>query len=111
MTVFTSVGIVAGWALVALGLSYYARGRIGPKRWRKLHRFTALAWLLGLAHALGEGSDAGKAWFLAMTAIVVVPALALLMARMSSRPEKRAAAPVPAGQRRSGDSSVLTRAA
>ena len=111
MTLFTSVGIVAGWTLVALGLSYYARGRIGPKRWRKLHRLTALAWLLGLVHALGEGSDAGKAWFLAMTAIVVVPALMLLVARMSQRPAKPAAAPVPAGQRRSGDSSVLTRAA
>ena len=30
-----------------LGLSYYARARIGQQRWRKLHRFTALAWLLG----------------------------------------------------------------
>ena len=90
MTIYTSMGIVAGWALVALGLSYYARGRIGPKRWRKLHRFTALAWLLGLVHSLGEGSDAGKAWFLGMTAIVVVPALVLLIARMrlSSRPAR-----------------------
>ncbi len=108
MTLFTSVGIVAGWALVALGLSYYVRGRIGPKRWRKLHRFTALAWLLGLVHALGEGSDAGKAWFLGMTAIVVVPALALLVARMSSRPAKPAPAPP---QRRSSDRRALTRAA
>ena len=47
-----SVGIVAGWMLVILGLSYYVRGRIGVQRWRKLHRFTALAWVLGVAHAL-----------------------------------------------------------
>jgi hypothetical protein len=26
------LGIVAGWLLVILGLSYYARGRIGPAR-------------------------------------------------------------------------------
>ena len=32
-----------------------------------LHRFTALAWILGLAHSLGEGTDAGQTWFLAMT--------------------------------------------
>jgi methionine sulfoxide reductase heme-binding subunit len=80
-TVWTSLGIIAGWSLVLLGLSYYARRRIGSARWRKLHRFTALAWLAGLVHSLGEGSDAGQIWFLAMTAIVVVPALALLAVR------------------------------
>jgi methionine sulfoxide reductase heme-binding subunit len=89
MTFYTSVGIVAGWSLAALGLSYYLRDRIGPARWRKLHRFTALAWILGLVHSLGEGTDAGTAWFLAMTAIVVVPALALLVARMLPRSRGR----------------------
>ena len=82
-TVWTTLGIVAGWSMVALGLSYYARGRIGPQRWRALHRFTAVAWLLGLVHSLGEGSDAGQAWFLAMTAIVVLPALVLLVRRLT----------------------------
>lgn len=80
-TIWTSTGIVAFWMLLALGLSYYARARIGVRRWRVLHRFTALAWLLGLAHSLGEGTDAGQAWFLAMVAIVVLPALALLAMR------------------------------
>ena len=81
-TVWTTLGILGGWALVLLGLSYYARRRIGAARWRKLHRFTALAWLAGLAHALGEGTDAGQAWFLAMLAIVAIPALALLATRV-----------------------------
>ena len=83
-TFWTSLGIVAGWGLVLLGLSYYARRSIGTKRWRKLHRFTALAWIFGLAHALGEGSDAGQLWFLAMLAIVAVPALLLLATRLLS---------------------------
>ena len=80
---WTSIGIVSSWMLAALGLSYYARTRIGMQRWRVLHRFTALAWVLGLAHSLGEGTDAGQVWFLAMTAIVAVPAIALLLARVS----------------------------
>jgi sulfoxide reductase heme-binding subunit YedZ len=80
-TLWTSIGIVAFWAMLLLGLSYYARMRIGPQRWRRLHRFTALAWVLGLVHSLGEGTDAGQTWFLAMTAIVVVPAVALLLVR------------------------------
>jgi methionine sulfoxide reductase heme-binding subunit len=81
-TFWTSLGIVAGWGLVLLGLSYYARRSIGTTRWRKLHRFTALAWVFGLAHALGEGSDAGQLWFLAMLAIVAAPALLLLATRL-----------------------------
>lgn len=80
-TLWTSIGIIAFWALLLLGLSYYARARIGPRRWAKLHRFTALAWILGLVHSLGEGTDAGQAWFLAMTAIVTLPALGLLCSR------------------------------
>jgi methionine sulfoxide reductase heme-binding subunit len=82
-TFWTSIGIISGWALALLGLSYYARRRIGPARWRRLHRFTALAWLLGLVHSLGEGTDAGTAWFLAMTGIVAIPALLLVASRIS----------------------------
>jgi sulfoxide reductase heme-binding subunit YedZ len=80
---WTTLGIVAGWLLAILGLSYYARGRIGPARWRKLHRFTALAWVLGVGHALGEGTDAGAAWFLLATAAVALPAIALLIRRLT----------------------------
>lgn len=95
-TFWTSLGIVGGWGLALLGLSYYARRYVGAARWRKLHRFTALAWLAGLAHALGEGTDAGQLWFLAMIALVVVPALALLATRLA-RSEPGAPAR-PAGQ-------------
>jgi sulfoxide reductase heme-binding subunit YedZ len=88
-TVWTSMGIVSGWALAFLGLTYYARKRIGVSRWRTLHRFTALAWVLGVAHSLGEGSDAGQVWFLAMTAVVAVPALLLLVSRWTTAREGR----------------------
>jgi methionine sulfoxide reductase heme-binding subunit len=83
---WTTLGIVAGWALIALGLSYYVRDRIGQKRWTKLHRFTALAWIAGIVHSLGEGTDAGETWFLVATAIVVLPALGLLVLRHLGRP-------------------------
>src|SRR4051812_42018177 len=83
---WTTLGIVAGWAMLGLGLSYYARARIGQQRWKALHRFTALAWLAGVVHSLGEGTDAGQAWFIAATAIVVLPALGLLAIRMLGLP-------------------------
>lgn len=80
-----AVGITGGWMLALLGLSYYVRGRIGAARWRSLHRFTALAWLLGVAHALGQGTDAGTTWFLIGLAAFVVPPLVLLAARLMPR--------------------------
>ena len=98
-TAWTTLGIVSGWALAALGLSYYARSRIGAQRWRTLHRFTALAWIAGLVHTLGEGTDAGQTWFLAMIAIVAVPALALLIWRMSAGGRRPARAARPSASR------------
>jgi methionine sulfoxide reductase heme-binding subunit len=76
-----SLGIVAGWAMLLLGGSFYFRTKIGTARWKRLHRWTALAWVLGIAHSLGEGTDAGTTWFLVCTAIAVIPALVLLVVR------------------------------
>jgi len=84
---WTTTGIVGGWIVILLGLSYYVRGRIGVARWRVLHRFAALGWLLGVIHTLGEGSDAGAAWFLLVAAAFVLPAAGLLLARISPEEE------------------------
>jgi len=81
--IWMGLGIIGGWGLAFLGLSYYAKARIGAARWRRLHRWTALFWVLGLAHSLGTGTDAGQTWFLAMTGIVVIPAALLLLWRIS----------------------------
>ena len=86
-TLWTSIGIIGGWALIILGVSYYARHAIGANRWRKLHRFTALAWIAGVVHTLGEGTDAGQMWFLAMLAVVAVPAIVLLAVRYLTEEE------------------------
>ena len=83
-TLWTSMGIVGGWLLILLGLSYYVRTRIGLARWKRLHRWTLLAWALGLAHSLGEGTDAGLRWFLIAVGAVTVPAIALVVVRTLS---------------------------
>jgi len=81
--VWMAAGVVGGWMLLILGLSYYARARIGVARWRALHRFTALAWLLGIGHALGMGTDAGTAWFVLGLVATAAPAIALLGVRLA----------------------------
>jgi len=93
-TGWTTAGIIGGWGLALLGLSYYARKWIGPRRWRNLHKFTVLAWALGVIHSLGEGTDSGQRWFLIMVAIAVVPPLLLFVARLSGLGRQR---PAPAG--------------
>lgn len=82
---WTGLGIVAGYGLAALGLTYYLRDRIGAARWRKLHRFTAIFWALAIVHTIGAGSDAAQLWFLLASGIVVVPAALLLVLRWLDR--------------------------
>jgi sulfoxide reductase heme-binding subunit YedZ len=88
---YLAIGIVSGWAMVIFGLSYYARERIGVARWKVLHRLTAIAWVLGVIHTLGEGTDAGQVWFLALTVLAVAPVVVLLAIRLLTTP-----APTPA---------------
>jgi methionine sulfoxide reductase heme-binding subunit len=83
--VWTAIGIIGAYGLAALSLSYYARARIGVARWRKLHRFIAIFWLLGLVHTLGAGTDAGELWFVVMFGLVVGPPLVMLGERMRER--------------------------
>ena len=82
---WTGLGIVAGYGLAGLGLTYYLRDRIGAARWRKLHRFTALFWVLAIVHTIGAGSDAAQLWFLLITGVMVVPATLLLVLRWLDR--------------------------
>lgn len=85
---WTGLGIVAGYGLAALGLSYYLRDRIGAARWKRLHCLTAVFWLAAVAHTLGAGTDAGQAWFLILTGAFVLPAATLLCRRRAGRREE-----------------------
>jgi sulfoxide reductase heme-binding subunit YedZ len=82
---WTGIGIIAGYGLAALGLSYYFRDRIGATRWRRVHRLMAVFWLLAIGHTIGAGSDAAELWFLAAGGAVVIPAALLLALRWLGR--------------------------
>ena len=83
---WTGVGVIGGWGMAFLGLSFYARKTIGQSRWRSLHRFTAAFWALGIVHSIGAGTDAGQLWFLVLAAAAVVPALILLAGKFARAP-------------------------
>ena len=73
---------IAGYLAAALGLSFYARRRIGAKRWRRLHKATILVYVLAVAHTLGAGSDAGTPWLRAQLVLTGAPVLFLLVMRV-----------------------------
>jgi sulfoxide reductase heme-binding subunit YedZ len=87
---FTGLGIVGGWLAALLGLSFYARRRIGPRLWRRMHRLTVAVWVLAVVHTLGAGSDAGEVWMQALLLVTGVPIVFLFLRRLI--PEQRGAA-------------------
>jgi len=80
--VYVGIGILGGYAAAILGLSFYARKRIGGKRWRKIHRATPVVYAMGLIHTLGAGTDAGSSWLRAFMLATAIPAAILLGRRL-----------------------------
>lgn len=114
---FTGVGIIAGYLALLLGPSFYLRRRIGARRWRKLHRMTALAWLLSVLHTLGAGSDGSKLWLRVIVFVPCVPIVYLLVLRLlqpsprtssPTRTEKPHSAIAPTLSARTGTTAEIT---
>jgi sulfoxide reductase heme-binding subunit YedZ len=74
--------VIAAYLAALLGLTYYARGMIGPRRWRKLHRITPVIYVLAVAHLLGAGSDRGTIGVRLLVLGTAVPIGALLGVRL-----------------------------
>jgi sulfoxide reductase heme-binding subunit YedZ len=79
---WTGLGIVAGWSVMVLGLSYWARNRIGASRWKVVHRFTLLAYVLSVVHVLGAGTDASSPWLRAVLLAAAAPIPYFLVLRL-----------------------------
>src|SRR5204862_4246787 len=90
-TVFTGLGILGGYLAAALGLSFYIRRRIGAKLWRKLHRFTVVAYVLALVHTIGAGTDASTVWLRTFMVATAVPMGIMFVVRMIPRRKPRKA--------------------
>jgi sulfoxide reductase heme-binding subunit YedZ len=74
---WTGAGVIAGWLALLFTLSFYVRPRIGNRLWRRMHRWTAAVFVLGLVHAIGAGSDSTSAWLIAMFVLAGAPVVLL----------------------------------
>jgi sulfoxide reductase heme-binding subunit YedZ len=78
---WVAIGIISGYITVLLALSFYGRKYIGVRRWRMVHRFIVVVWILGVVHALGAGTDAGTLWLRLVLLASVAPAMFLTLYR------------------------------
>lgn len=79
---FTGMGIIAGWLAAILGLSFYARKRIGTRTWRSLHRFTIVVYALAVVHVVGAGTHGRSWWMTLMLAALTAPIVFAFTYRM-----------------------------
>jgi methionine sulfoxide reductase heme-binding subunit len=88
---WSGLGIIAGYLAALLGLSFYARRWIGARTWRRMHRFTIVAYVLALAHTLGAGTDTAIPAVRYAVLGSAVPVLVLFVARTAraARPGAR----------------------
>ena len=82
---WTGVGVVTGWLAFAFALSFYFRRRIGVSLWRRLHRWTFVVFVLGIAHALGTGTDSRSTWLLVLLGLAGAPVILLAARRLATR--------------------------
>jgi methionine sulfoxide reductase heme-binding subunit len=101
---WTGLGVVGGWMAALLGLSFYVRRWIGPRLWRKMHRWTLAVYALAVVHTLGAGTDAGSFWLLVILIATVAPLAVMTAIRLlpsdepSNRSRPRRRIPLPSEQ-------------
>ena len=87
-----AAGIVTGWIMLALAVSFHVRRRIGQRRWRLLHYASFAGFVFGLYHALNVGTDLTGTRGLIFAGIVAAPVVWLVYARiLLPRPRARPA--------------------
>ncbi len=90
---WTGLGVVGGWLAALLGLSFYVRRWIGPKLWRKMHRWTLAVYVLAVVHTLGAGTDARSFWLVLILIATVAPLAVMAAVRLLPSDEPRQGRP------------------
>lgn len=89
---WTGLGVIAAELALVVHFSFRLRGKLGVTFWRRLHFATYLVFVLGIAHGIGAGTDAGTQWALAIYGGAVAGVFALTGWRIVTakrRPKKK----------------------
>ena len=78
------LGTLAVDLLAVVVLTSLLRHRVGLRAFRAVHWMTYALWPIALAHALGNGTDAYRMWFLAFAGCCALVVAAALVWRLRS---------------------------
>ncbi len=81
-TIWMSLGIVALYLGIAVGISTWIRPLIGYKWWRRLHYVTLALYVLVTLHGIMTGSDTSTAWSIGIYGVSIVTVGLLLTRRI-----------------------------
>ena len=92
--VAVAAGVIAGWLMLMLAVSFRLRARIGQRVWRRLHYASFAAFLLAMLHASTAGTDLAGIGGPILALVAGAPVLWLVLLRiLAPRGVPRPAAP------------------
>jgi sulfoxide reductase heme-binding subunit YedZ len=77
-----AAGIVAGWLMLALAVSFHLRRRLTQRRWRLVHYLGFAAFVGAVGHGLASGTDLRGTTGLLVAGGLLAPAVWLVYARI-----------------------------
>lgn len=80
--VAVGLGIAAAYCAVVVHASFGLRRRLGTKLWRRLHYLSFVALGAAAVHAVLAGTDAARAWAIAICAAPLLGAAVLIAGRL-----------------------------
>ena len=86
-----AAGVIAGWLLAAVTVSFWLRKRIGARAWRKLHWATYGLFVFATIHGITAGTDATQPWARNLYLGAVAAVAFATVWRALVRPARRAA--------------------
>jgi sulfoxide reductase heme-binding subunit YedZ len=102
---WVGLGAVTLDLLVTVTVTSLLRARLGHRAWRAVHWLAYASWPVAVAHAIGSGTDTGRAWTTVIYATAGAAVLAALAVRLRWHPgpdaplERPTAGPTPARPR------------
>ena len=81
--VAVGAGVLAGYLLLVVHLSFGLRKRIGTSVWRRLHYLSFVAYVLVTVHALAAGSDRANPWVASLYACSLLAVVSLVGLRIA----------------------------
>jgi methionine sulfoxide reductase heme-binding subunit len=83
------VGTVASDMMIAVVATSLVRHRLDHRRWRIVHLLSYLAWVIGVLHGIGIGTDSRTTWGMSTTALSVGVVAAFAVLRLATLAHER----------------------